>query len=245
MQIPHLDHIRAVSFRHVTDTTPDPFAGSWVQLWSRLAFHRTHAFKKQGQLWSPVVYQPGSRRGNSGVLAVTCLVVDMDGEAFDHARLDGLEWTAYTTWSHREDDQHWHLVIPLDKPVPAHRWHEVWTRLHERINVVGDPSTKDPARMFFMPQHQAGNPFGFKSGSGVPLPTELSEMFTMPSRDWSVRVGKNLRQPNKFGSDHYVFSEDWWTEPQDLSRFVGLTEEQVASRLLCEFRELRERLAFS
>lgn len=245
MQIPHLDHIRAVSFRHVTDTAPEPFAGSWVQLWSRLAFHRTHAYKKQGQLWSPVVYQPGSRRGNSGVLAVTCLVVDMDGEAFDHGRLDGLEWTAYTTWSHREDDEHWHLVIPLDKPVPAHRWHEVWTRLHERINVVGDPSTKDPARMFFMPQHQAGKPFGFKSGSGVPLATELSEMFTMPSRDWSVRVGKNLRQPNKFGSDHYVFSEDWWTEPQDLSRFVGLTEEQVASRLLREFRELRERLAFS
>jgi len=36
--------------------------------------------------------------------------------------------------------------------------------------------------------------------------------------------------------------EAWWNEPQDLSRFEGKTEPEIATMLLAEFRELRATL---
>ena len=116
------DPVRAVRFDYVKSIIPKPFAEGWPQLWSRLCVRKETKRKDQRGLWSPVIYAPGSTRSNYNVEAVTCLVVDMDGESFDYAKLDGLEWFAYTTWSHRPDDEHWHLVLPLKEPVPAHRW---------------------------------------------------------------------------------------------------------------------------
>ena len=117
--------IRAVKFRHVKDNEPRNFAISWDGLSALLQVSVANDDKTRRELWSPVVYYPDTTRGNRNVQFVTCLVVDMDGEAFDHARLDGLEYLAYTTWSHTPENQHWHLVLPLKYPVPADRWHEV------------------------------------------------------------------------------------------------------------------------
>jgi hypothetical protein len=208
-------------------------------LWSRLCIRKETKRKDQRALWSPVIYAPGTTRGNHNVEAVTCLVVDMDGESFDHARLDGLEWFAYTTWSHRPNDEHWHLVLPLKDPVPAHRWGEVWTRLHERINIVGDPATKDPARIFYLPQHPVGH-FDWSSrkyGHGEFLDAELGELFVPPT----VRTYPSPRtaETRQSRNEHWR-PESWWNEPQDLSRFAGLTQPQIAAKLLGEFRDLRK-----
>jgi hypothetical protein len=233
------DHVRAVRFDYVKSIVPKPFAGSWIQLWSRLCIRKETKRKDQRALWSPVIYAPGTTRGNHNVEAVTCLVVDMDGESFDHARLDGLEWFAYTTWSHRPNDEHWHLVLPLKDPVPAHRWGEVWTRLHERINIVGDPATKDPARIFYLPQHPVGH-FDWSSrkyGHGEFLDAELGELFVPPTvRTYPSPRAAETRQSR---NEHWR-PESWWNEPQDLSRFAGLTQPQIAAKLLGEFRDLRK-----
>jgi len=37
-------------------------------------------------------------------------------------------------------------------------------------------------------------------------------------------------------------SEEWWNEPQDLSRFAGKSEKQVAGMLLEELRRIRAEL---
>ena len=234
-----LDNVRAVRFDYVKSVVPKPFAGSWVQLWSRLCIRKETQRKDQRALWSPVIYAPGTTRGNHNVEAVTCLVVDMDGESFDHARLDGLEWFAYTTWSHRPNDEHWHLVLPLKDPVPAHRWGEVWTRLHERINVVGDPATKDPARIFYLPQHPVGH-FDWSSrkyGQGEFLDAELDELFVPPAV--GVRRMSRPVETRRRSNEHWR-PESWWNEPQDLSRFAGMTQAQIAAKLLEEFRDLRK-----
>jgi hypothetical protein len=39
-----------------------------------------------------------------------------------------------------------------------------------------------------------------------------------------------------------ILDERWWTDPQDLSRFNGMTQTQIAQSLLVEFRELRKSL---
>ena len=236
-----LDTVRAVRFDYVKAVVPKEFAGSWVQLFCRLSIRKETRRKDQRALWSPVIYAPGTTRANRNVEAVTCLVVDMDGEAFDHARLDGLEWMAYTTWSHRPGDEHWHLVLPLKDPVPADRWAEVWTALHERINVVGDPATKDPARIFYLPQYQMGREPGRRFGRGEFLDAELGELF-IPPRMVVARMPKAVQSPRR-SNEHYR-PESWWNEPQDLSRFSGMTEPQIAAKLLGEFRDLRKSWVF-
>ena len=96
----------AVLFRNVKSIYPKPLDSSWDDLRGLLSFHEENAVKDAGALWSPVEYDLGTTRGNRNVRFVEALVVDMDGEAFDHARLDGLEWFAYSTYSHRLDDPH-------------------------------------------------------------------------------------------------------------------------------------------
>lgn len=232
-----LDTVRAVRFDYVKAVVPKPLAESWVQLFCRLSIRKETRRKDQRALWSPVIYKPGTNRANRNVEAVTCLVVDMDGEAFDHARLDGLEYMAYTTWSHRPGDEHWHLVLPLKDPVPADRWSEVWTALHERINVVGDPATKDPARIFYLPQYQMGRAPDRRFGRGEMLDAELDEVFVAPR--FAVRPSPKAAESRRSSNEHSR-PESWWNEPQDLSRFEGLTQPQVAAKLLGEFRELRK-----
>jgi putative DNA primase/helicase len=236
------DSVRAVRFDFVKAVVPKPLAGSWAQLQAQLCIRKETKRKDQRALWSPVIYAPGTTRANYNVDAVTCLVVDMDNESFDHARLDGLEWMAYTTWSNRPDEEHWHLVLPLKQPVPAHRWSEVWTRLHERINIVGDPATKDPARIFYLPQYPVGKLEWShrRFGRGEFLDAELDEVFVPTPRDM-VRMPKAVvsRKPSK----KYWKDEAWWNEPQDLSRFAGMTQQQIAVALRGELAELRKSLS--
>ena len=231
-------YIRAVKFDDVKTVRPKQFAISWLGLESLLTNSVENVDKTKRELWSPVEYYHLSTRGNQNVKNVTCLVVDMDGESFDYAKLDGLEYLAYTTWSHRPDDEHWHLVLPLAKPVPGHRWCEVWTQLHERINIVGDPQTKDPARIFYRPQHRPGITPGFKRQHGAWLEPNLEARFyPRPAFRKNVRAAQS-------SVSHDVSSEAWWNEPQDLSRFEGMTKTEIAASLFEEYEELRKTLSF-
>jgi hypothetical protein len=228
--------IHAVKFDDLKTIHPRQFAISWLGLEASLTHSVENADKTKRDLWSPVEYYHLSTRGNRNVKNVTCLVVDMDGESFDYAKLDGLEYLAYTTWSHEPGNEHWHLVLPLAKPVPGHIWSDVWVQLLERINVVGDPQTKDPARIFYRPQHRPGVVPGFKRQHGVWLDPDLPEMFFVrPKRYTNPRTNQSVKK-------HYWQDEAWWNEPQDLSRFNGMTKQQIALSLRTEFAELRKTL---
>jgi hypothetical protein len=228
--------IHAVKFDDLKTIHPRQFAISWLGLEALLTHSVENADKTKRDLWSPVEYYHLSTRGNRNVKNVTCLVVDMDGESFDYAKLDGLEYLAYTTWSHQPGDEHWHLVLPLAKPVPGHMWSDVWVQLLERINVVGDPQTKDPARIFYRPQHRPGVVPGFKRQHGARLDADLPETFFVPAKRYS---NPRTYQTKK---KHYWQDEAWWNEPQDLTRFNGMTKQQIALSLRTEFAELRKTL---
>lgn len=236
-----VDDVRAVTFQSIRHNKPEPFAGSWAQLFCRLCIRRETHRKDSRALWSPVVYAPNSTRGNRNVQAVTCLVVDMDGEAFDYARLDGLEWLAYTTWSHRPHDQHWHLVLPLKHAVPVEYWDRVWLSLHERLNVVGDPATKDPARIFYLPQYAPGQQPERRTGTGQRLDAQIDKRFM----SGKVMVGSMRKLPSvekTRSNSTYWQQEDWWNEPQDLSRFAGMTEQEIMGEFRRELAEIRKSL---
>ena len=238
------DNIRAVRFDYVKSVIPKPMATSWEQLSTLLMVSKQNKVKERRALWSPVIYTPGTTRGNANVHAVTCLVIDMDDEAFDHARLEGLEYHAYTTWSHSPNEPHWHLVLPLKQPVAADRWPRVWSLLHEKVNIVGDPATKDPARIFYLPQHRPDTFPARLIQHGERLDPEVTEILELPSTFEAPNIEqvrarhstpKRVRVPMPKAAD-----PKWWDTPVENSRYAGLSDEEAAQVFAKRWEELRK-----
>ena len=223
----------AVWFSSVKAVQPQPLASSWSQLKELLLFHEENEVKSAGALWSPVTYYENTTRGNKNVRFVESLVVDLDGSSFESARLDGLEWFAYSTYSHRLDDPHYHLVLPLAERVPAGLWRAVWLEMVERLNLPADPQTKDPARLFYLPQHAPDAPFEFHEGSGVLLDTSF---------DWdevhsSQPVVRQARNPRRVLAGAEMLSEAWWAAGNG-KRWGDLQGVELYRAMHDEFRRL-------
>lgn len=227
----------AVWFSSVKAVQPQPLASSWSQLKELLSFHEENEVKSAGALWSPVTYYENTTRGNRNVRFVESLVVDLDGSSFESARLDGLEWFAYSTYSHRLDDPHYHLVLPLAERVPAGLWRAVWLEMVERLNLPADPQTKDPARLFYLPQHAPDAPFDFHEGSGVLLDTSF---------DWddvhsSQPVVHQARNNRRVRAGAEMLSEAWWASA-DVSCWAGLEGKELYRVMLAEWESLYSQL---
>jgi len=229
----------ATYFASLRHTDPQPFAATWDELCGLLSQHREVTVKHDGTLWSPAVYLPGARRGIAGVDSLSVFVADLDGESLDGLlpRLDGLDWIATTTWSHHDDDPHWHFVLRLDRAVDADDWRDVWRRLHAHFGIVGDPQTCDASRIYFTPQHAPGASWRVIRGAGSAFTLDSMTGATIPQRSAARRSAPRRRTSQPFWAD-----DAWWDEPQDLSRFDGMNQQQVAAQLLIEFRELRKML---
>ena len=71
--------------------------------------------KRSLPAWSPATFTPGSPRRADTVLAVGCLVLDVD-EGDPEAAFEpwpGLLAVTHTTWSHCSERPHYRLVLPL------------------------------------------------------------------------------------------------------------------------------------
>ena len=199
------------------------FADDWSQLRARLVEHVERADKYAGDLYSPVTYAEGAKRGNAGVQQVNALVIDLDGEALDVAlpNIAGFEFVAYTTFSHRADDPHWHLVLPLAQPVPAAQWAGVWHDAHARIGLGGDVKTKDVARIFFLPQHAPDSVHQTLVNDGAWF---VPHCGVVPVRRYV--------EDREMAS---IIPDSFWDEPCDMSWCEGLSRQDM-------YRVARERL---
>lgn len=226
----------AVWFSSVKSIQPQPLASDWATLKELLSMHEENAEKASGTLWSPVTYYDNTTRGNRNVRFVEALVVDIDGASLEACRLDGLEWFAYSTYSHTVDDPHYHLVLPLDERVPGGLWRAVWLELVERLNLPADPQTKDPARLFYLPQHAPDADFEFHEGSGRLLTVEWSwdETQSQPS----VRTARN---PRKVHDGAEMLSEAWWAGG-NADRWAGLSGDAYHAAVLADWERLYSQL---
>jgi hypothetical protein len=232
----------AVKWWSVKDNKPKPYADSWADFVQLLSHHACREDKYKGHLYSPVTYVENAYRGNKNVIEINAFVADLDGEALANTldKLQGYEYIAYTTYSHKEDDQHWHIVIPLDEPVPSHQWYSVWKQMHEFLDIVGDPQTSDPARIFFAPQHEPNAVFHTLRGHG--------EIMQAPEHRYSDRppVNTTRRESNR--------QTDYWActctltkrcqkceiefKDLDLSRYNGMSQKEIRQDIRREFLEL-------
>ncbi|MCA9493733.1 MAG: hypothetical protein H6736_21145 [Alphaproteobacteria bacterium] len=108
--------------------------------------------KRSLPAWSPATFAPGAPRRADTVLAVGCLVLDVD-EGDPEAAFEawpGLLAVTHTTWSHSSERPRYRLVLPLARPVPARLWGQAWAWASSRA-VEADPACKDPSRLYFRP----------------------------------------------------------------------------------------------
>ncbi|MCB9610502.1 MAG: hypothetical protein H6716_28190 [Polyangiaceae bacterium] len=96
----------------------------------------------------------GGLRRKDAVEAVTLLGFDFDkggtgNEA--HRAVDGWAHVMHTTWSHREDEAHFRLVLFPDRDMSASEYARVWKWGAHVLGNRVDDKTKDASRAFFLP----------------------------------------------------------------------------------------------
>jgi hypothetical protein len=191
-----------VVFEGKDDNKPTPYSLPLVDLEKRLArFDERQS--KDGRLWSPVTYRPGTTRGKANVDWVHMLVLDIDHGDLPLDLLSGLEWFGHTTFSHTPDAPRWRVVLPLAAPVSGADWPEFWLRANAHFGGCIDPQTKDSSRIFYLPSCLPGAPHEARQQHGEFLdPASLPEIArydpppVMPRRrvqhatylqDWATR----------------------------------------------------------
>ena len=230
-----------VGFPSVKSIWPKTIAESWMDFAATLGIHQEHQQKSDGNLYSPVTYRDHTTRGNRNVSHIWALVADLDGEAFEKANLGSYIHFAYTTWSHREDNPHWHIVIPFEQAVPVQNWEEVWYETHERLCLKGDPATKDPARIFYLPQHEAGQEFHTHHSGWRFLDPTITDI-AAPTRRFNTPNIRSTRQTSSGKWARVVMNPKWWDAPVDLSQYDGMTQHQIHKDMQREWADLRKRM---
>jgi hypothetical protein len=141
------------TFEHARDAAPKPANPTLRALIAALTTFRVLpvADKRELPAWSPATFA-GDRRVAREVIAVSCVVLDLDDSGVDatsNAWADALH-VVHTTWSHTAERPRWRLVAPLARPIPAEGWPAAWAWAEGRTPGV-DPSCKDPGRIYFVP----------------------------------------------------------------------------------------------
>jgi len=231
-----------VGFPSVKSVYPKTIAESWMQFASMLGKHEEHDKKSDGSLYSPVTYREYTTRGNRNVSHIWALVADLDGEAFENCDIGSYIHFAYTTWSHREDNPHWHVVFPFEQAVPVDNWEEVWHETHQRLGLKGDPATKDPARIFYLPQHEAGQPFRTHHSGWRFIDPTITDI-AAPTRTFNTPNIRSTRQTRSGKWARIVQDPKWWDAPVDLSQYDGMTQQEIHRDMQREWAELRKRMS--
>jgi hypothetical protein len=115
--------------------------------------------KKDAELISPAVYEPGTTRANKNVTAWAgwCAVdvddIEVDGEldAFVRNLIPGWRFVCYSTASSRASKPKFRLVLPLERDVHADEIRSFWFALQSHLNDAGDKQCKDLSRMYYIP----------------------------------------------------------------------------------------------
>lgn len=177
-------------FRGLDDTGPRSKRTTWPELQRVLLRHLTVVTKSAAPLWSPVRYAHDGRRGNASVMEVTALVADLDDgtdaqtlgywlERYDHLIV--------STYSHTSEHPKLRAVVRLLEPIPVADYTETWRRANQHLfHGHLDPSTRDPARMYFVPSSPAnadrvalaheGAPLDWRTLPPVPAPRPLARV---------------------------------------------------------------------
>jgi putative DNA primase/helicase len=149
-------------FERATDDVPRTEKLSWDRLESVLTTYEYRG-QKDGPLFSPTEYRPGTTRASKNIERLTFWVGDVDDgtplEALrDHLAAKGLTFVIGETFSSTPEHRKFRVSVPFAKPVPASEWGTVWSALAHELGLDHvDRATKDPSRIFYLPSAPPGS----------------------------------------------------------------------------------------
>lgn len=163
------DKLAVALFFNRNDNQPRQALLSWDDLVERFKDHREQS-DKDGQLWSPTLYRPESKRLLSNVVMVSAAVMDFDNSA-DWAtvkdKLDAVAYIAHTSWQHTPEKPRFRVIIPFTEPVFADKWADAWLRVFTYFG--GDKQDSDATRMYYMPSHPVDGNYWTECQAGQAL----------------------------------------------------------------------------
>ena len=141
--------------------------------------------------WSPVRLVAGGTRANRNVVALTALVLDLDGSgkvqitpdvlAEVARRLDGWRYVAHSSHADKTTSgglTSMRIVVALEEDIPAAEWRAYRPAAIRALGLDDprfgiDPSCKDESRIYFLPSSPLGYVPIYESGEGRCLPRVL------------------------------------------------------------------------
>lgn len=121
--------------------------------------------KKEAELISPAVFEPGTTRANRNVTewAGWC-AIDVDDHQFKgnleqelKNRYGTLYFICYSTASSSINHPKFRLVFPLKRGVRSSKIRHFWFALNTELDSIGDRQTKDYSRMYYSPANYSGS----------------------------------------------------------------------------------------
>lgn len=119
--------------------------------------------RKEGSpLISPALFKEGTTRANANVTFwAGWAALDVDdwtdeGLKLLYEKLKNYTHVRYSTSSSTEEKPKFRLVLCLDRYVKAEEIRHLWYALNKEFAELGDPQTKDLARMFYVPAKYPG-----------------------------------------------------------------------------------------
>lgn len=111
--------------------------------------------EKNGENFCLAVFGGDGRRAQENIEALTGFVLDFDSgrttwEAIER-RLQGVEFIAYTTYSHRPGDERWRVVVPYKHPVEVSLHDRAYEHFQSLFEGDLDRSCKSPGQIYFTP----------------------------------------------------------------------------------------------
>ena len=141
-------------YRNKTDVKSSRKELSWPDLCQLLTTHK-YRTQKDGPAWSPGLLKAGTTRANGNVSSLSVLVLDVDGHELEPIKAAlkkmNLRAVVHTTFSHTEGNPCLRVVVALSRSLKPAEAVRVWNAFNERIGGVGDASTRDPARLYYLP----------------------------------------------------------------------------------------------
>jgi hypothetical protein len=138
-------------------------------------------------LLTPAVFDVGTTRSNRSVLYWSpwcCVDVDdpIDGctnveslRTWLHRKYGQYDYVVYNTASSTEEHLKFRIIFRLDEQIENNRIKAFWHALNTELGELGDPQTKDLARMYYVPA-QYPNAYSFFMVNSGGNPMNASEL---------------------------------------------------------------------
>lgn len=148
-------------FNNKKDNQPKEEFVSWERFCARIKKPYVRS-EKDGAAFAPCYFVPTLRR-KENVRELSMLVFDVDVDIPIKVLRDKIQWlnstfAIYSTHSHKRQtnknpnkDTRWRVCIPLDKPVSANEFTELWNTVNQMFDLKADEQARDIARIHYVP----------------------------------------------------------------------------------------------